>query len=131
MSALRAASDVAAAAVAALMVLRASARVKPIWITAAIGATVLVSAFTFAVKARLTGSHVEPDLVLVAMTAGITLASKGRWELLFSNHQWQRPVARPDYPVERARNLAGAAFIALYIGLELFFDGTLLGLRVS
>ena len=126
----RAVLDLASAALAVFMLVRASAVVKTIWIQAAVGATVLTSTFIFEVKARLTGAHLESDLALVAMTLGITVASKAQWALLFSATQWRYPEARPDYGVERARNLAGLAFIALYVALEAAFEGTMLGLNL-
>ena len=91
MEAVRTGLVIGATVLAALMLVRASASVRPIWIWAAAGATLLVAVFTFVVKARLTGAIVEPDLVLVATTLAITLASEAHWELLFSAEQWRNP----------------------------------------
>lgn len=131
MEAVRTGLVIGATVLVALMLVRASASVRPIWIWAAAGATLLVAVFTFVVKARLTGAILEPDLVLVATTLAITLASKAHWELLFSAEQWRNPPARPGVSAERMRNIAGVGFIVLYLVLELLFERTVLGQHVN
>lgn len=123
--------DVAATLLAVLMWARARRRLRPTWVLLGVAATFSALVFSFAIRPRLTGAYLQPDLACVALVAGATAGTRGRWEQLFP-HAAQAVDPTPDEPsnVAAARNVSGVLVIAAYLVLELLFTGAILGVPV-
>jgi hypothetical protein len=120
--------DVAATLLAVLMWARARRRLHPTWALLGAAATFSALLFSFAIRPRLTGPYLEPDLACIALVVGMTAGTPGRWERLFPlEARATDPTPDQSRSVEAARSVSGVLVIAAYLVLELLFTGAVVG----